>query len=113
MTGTPCDFALATIADFNVKAGGPQAAATACAASLQRSAVRLDVRMKPGDTLRATVSMSDCSCASYWVWWVAWSPTMLTTGTLPLRALCRLARPLPRPQPRCKSVAAGLSAMRA
>ena len=41
------------------------------------------------------------------------SPTMLTTGTLPLRALCRLARPLPRPQPRCKSVAAGLPAMRA
>src|SRR5436190_149252 len=38
---------------------------------------------------------------------------MLTIGTLPLRALCRLARPLPSPEPRWSSVAAGLSAMRA
>jgi hypothetical protein len=28
-----------------------------------------EVRTKPGETLRATVSMSDCSCASYCVWW--------------------------------------------
>src|SRR3954465_1070423 len=38
---------------------------------------------------------------------------MLTIGTLPLRALCRLARPLPSPGPRCNRVAPGLSAMRA
>ena len=93
--------------------GRPRAAVMASAASWHSAAVLCDVRTKPGDTLRATVSMSLCSCASYCVWCVAWSPTMLTTGTLPLRALCRLARPLPRPQPRCNSVAAGLSAMRA
>src|SRR3954462_12051642 len=38
---------------------------------------------------------------------------MLTTGTFPLRALWRLARPLPRPEPRCSSVAPGRSAIRA
>ena len=43
----------------------------------------------------------------------AWSPTMLTIGVRARRALCRLARPLPRPGPRCSSVAAGRSAMRA
>src|SRR5438270_2931359 len=32
---------------------------------------------------------------------------MLTRGTLPRRALWRLARPLPRPGPRCSSVAPG------
>src|SRR3954471_16797122 len=32
---------------------------------------------------------------------------MLTIGTLPLRALWRFARPLPRPEPRCSSVAPG------
>jgi hypothetical protein len=36
---------------------------------------------------------------------------MLTIGTFALRALCRLARPLPRPGPRCRSVAAGASAI--
>ena len=44
---------------------------------------------------------------------VAWSPTMLTTGTLARRALCRFASPLPRPGPRCSSVAAGRPAIRA
>ena len=83
----------------------------ASAASLPTSPVLADQRMKL-DTLRATVSMSDSSCASYCLWYVAWSPTMLTTGVWPLRALCRLARPLPRPGPRCSSVAAGRSAMR-
>src|SRR5579884_1342328 len=38
---------------------------------------------------------------------------MLTTGTLPLRALWRLASPLPRPGPRCSRVAPGRPAMRA
>src|SRR5688572_15555775 len=38
---------------------------------------------------------------------------MLTTGVWALRALCRLASPLPRPGPRCSSTAAGRSAMRA
>ena len=91
--------------------GGPYAAATASAASAPTSSVLADQRMKV-ETLRATVSMSDSSCASYGLWYVAWSPTMLTTGVCPLRALCRFARPLPRPGPRCSSVAAGRSAMR-
>src|SRR5690625_3697214 len=93
--------------------GGPWAAAMASTASCESSAVVVEVRTKSGETLRAMVSMSDCNWASYWVCQVAWSPTMLITGVLPLRALCRLARPLPSPGPRCSSVAAGLSAMRA
>jgi hypothetical protein len=44
--------------------GRPRAAARASTASRQSSAVRCEVRTKPGETLRATVSMSDCSCAS-------------------------------------------------
>ena len=87
-------------------------AATACTASTHKACVDAEVRIQL-ETLRATVSMSDCSCASNGTWCVAWSPTMLTIGTRALRALCRFASPLPRPQPRCKSVAAGLSAMRA
>ena len=67
------------------------------------SSVLADQRMND-DTLRATVSMSDSSCASYCLWYVAWSPTMLTTGVAALRALCRFARPLPSPGPRCSSV---------
>ena len=92
--------------------GGPMHWVMASAASRPSAAVLWDVRTQ-GDTLRATVSMSDCNCASYFTCCVAWSPTMLSTGTRPLRALCRLARPLPSPQPRCRRVAAGLSAMRA
>jgi hypothetical protein len=88
------------------------AAATASAASRPTSAGLVDDRIH-GDTLRATVSMSDSSWASYCLWYVAWSPTTLTIGTLPLRALCRLARPLPRPGPRWRRVAAGRPAMRA
>ena len=42
-------------------------AATASAASRHRSSVLCEVRTQ-GETLRATVSMSDCSCASYWTW---------------------------------------------
>ena len=79
--------------------GGPMAAAMASTASRGKSSVVLDVRTQ-ADTLRATVSMSDCSGVSYWVWYVAWSPTILTTGTLALRALWRFASPLPRPGPR-------------
>jgi len=93
-------------------AGGPEATATASAASAATSSTEAEVRSHV-DTLRATVSMSDSSWASYCLWYVAWSPTMFTTGVWPLRALCRLARPLPRPGPRCSSTAAGLSAMRA
>ena len=47
--------------------GGPTAAAIASAASRLSPSVDCDVRTH-GDTLRATVSMSDCSCASYFVW---------------------------------------------
>jgi hypothetical protein len=36
----------------------------ASAASWPSRAVLAEVRTKPGETLRATVSMSDCSCAS-------------------------------------------------
>ncbi len=43
--------------------GRPRAAAMASTLSRQRSAVRT----KPGETLRATVSMSDCNWASYCV----------------------------------------------
>lgn len=38
---------------------------------------------------------------------------MLTMGTRALRALCRFASALPRPQPRCNRVAAGLPARHA
>ena len=92
--------------------GGPMAAATASAVVRQRSAVRSGRRIQP-DTLRAAVSMSEFSGASSPAWYVAWSPTMLTIGVDARRALCRLARPLPRPGPRCSSVAAGTPAMRA
>src|SRR4030081_1467780 len=37
----------------------------------------------------------------------------LTIGVWARRALCRFARPFPRPGPRCSKVAAGLSAIRA
>ena len=92
--------------------GGPYAAAIASAASRLSSAVDWEVRTQV-EKFRATVSMSDWSCASYWVWYVAWSPTMLTSGTFARRALWRFASPLPRPEPRCSSVAAGLSVIRA
>jgi hypothetical protein len=48
--------------------GRPRAATMASAASRLSSAVDWEVRTKPGDTLRATVSMSDCSWASNRVW---------------------------------------------
>ena len=44
--------------------GGPKAATSASRASEPSSGVRAVVLTKPGDTLRATVSMSDWSCAS-------------------------------------------------
>src|SRR5690606_33052743 len=47
--------------------GGPMAAATASAASLGRAAVLAEVRIQL-DTLRATVSMSLSSWASYCLW---------------------------------------------
>ena len=47
--------------------GGPTAAAIASAASRLSCSVLWEVRTHC-DTLRATVSMSDCSCASYFVW---------------------------------------------
>ena len=50
--------------------------------------------------------------ATYHIKHDACSPTMLTMPELALRALWRLASPLPRPGPRWSRVAAGLSAMR-
>ena len=64
------------------------------------------------DIGRATPSMSDVSGASSARWCVAWSPTTLTMPERAFFALCRLARPLARPGPRCSSVAAGRSAIR-
>jgi hypothetical protein len=89
-----------------------RAAATAAAASAPISVVRVLSRTQP-DTAPAIAAMSDCSGASYFAWVVAWSPTTLTTGVPARRALCRLARPLARPGPRCSRVAAGRSAIRA
>jgi len=92
--------------------GGPMQAASASVASWHSAWVLAEVRTQ-AEALRATVSMSDCKGASCCTWLRAWSPTMLSSGTRALRALCRLASPLPKPQPRCSKVAAGLSAMRA
>ena len=47
--------------------GGPCAAAIASAASDASASVLCEVRTQL-ETLRATVSMSDWSCASYWRW---------------------------------------------
>ncbi len=47
--------------------GGPWAAVTASTASRLSASVLCEVRTHL-ETLRATVSMSDCSWASYWVW---------------------------------------------
>ena len=52
-----------------------------------------EARNQPA-TLRAAVSMSDSSGASNRLWYVAWSPTMATTGERARRALCRLAMPV-------------------
>ena len=92
--------------------GAPYEAATASAVS--RASVSGDSTLRTHeDTPLAIDAMSDWSGASYLAWYVAWSPTTLTIGTSARRALCRLARPLPRPGPRWRSTAAGLSAMRA
>ncbi|MFN8017429.1 MAG: hypothetical protein U0P45_04825 [Acidimicrobiales bacterium] len=47
--------------------GGPEATATASAASAATSSTEAEVRIQL-DTLRATVSMSDSSWASYCLW---------------------------------------------
>ena len=39
---------------------------------------------------------------------VAMQPTKFRTGVEALRALCRFAKPLARPEPRCRRVVAGL-----
>src|SRR4051812_26951516 len=88
------------------------AAATASAASAATSAGDSERRTHP-DTVPAIASMSDSSGASSRLCERAWSPTTFTSGVRPRRALCRLASPLPRPGPRCSSVAAGRPAIRA
>ncbi len=65
------------------------------------------------DTLCASDMISDVSGASAARCHVAWSPIILTTGDRARRALCRFAIPLAKPGPRCVSVSAGLSAIRA
>jgi len=65
------------------------------------------------ETLRATPTMSDASGASS-AWWLRGVVTddVDDRPCAARRALWRLASPLPRPGPRCNSVAAGLPAMR-
>ena len=65
------------------------------------------------DTVRARARCRTPAGRRSGAWYVACSPTMLTTGVRARRALCRLARPLARPGPRCSSVAAGRPAIRA
>ena len=65
------------------------------------------------DIVRATPSMSPVSAESVTLWPWRCSPTMLTRGTWARLALCRLARPLPRPGTRCRRVDAGRSVIRA
>ena len=91
--------------------GGVRAAAMAAAPSAAMARAFGEVRTH-AETGRAMPSMSEVRGASCLMWYVACSPTMLTIPELALRALCRFARPLPRPGPRCSSVAAGRSAMR-
>ena len=93
--------------------GAARAAATASAASAatvvgrRRAAHPAATRCRRPPRCRTPAARRSC------LWYVAWSPTMLTIGVRARRALCRLARPLPSPGPRCSSVAAGRPAMRA
>jgi len=64
------------------------------------------------DIGRAMPSMSEVSGASSATCGMACSPTTLSTPERAFFALCRLARPLARPGPRCSSVEAGRRAMR-
>ena len=50
-----------------------------------------------GAPAHTRASVSDSSGVSYFLWYVAWSPTTTTTGTPARLALCRLASPLPKP----------------
>ena len=81
-----------------MRPGGVIAAAIASAASAPTSATSFVVFIQPSSQ-PASSSMSEFSGASYCRWYVAWSPTTLTTGVKARRALCRPARPLPRPGP--------------
>ena len=107
------------------RAGPAAASATSAPSSHDTSAGRISVAIVPGgrggrdrlgrvgrDVGRATAtgapsrrpcrrraSMSDSSGASSRLCERAWSPTTLTSGVRPRRALCRLASPLPRPGP--------------
>ena len=49
-----------------------------------------------GAPAHTRASVSDSSGVSYFLWYVAWSPTTTTTGTPARLALCRLATPLTR-----------------
>ena len=91
--------------------GAARAACTARAASAATDRELLDSQIQD-DTGRAKPTMSEVSGASYCRWWVAWSPTTLMIGDAARRALCRFARPLASPGPRCNSTTAGFSAMR-
>src|SRR5918996_1009703 len=67
--------------------GGVIAAATASAPSPATERLSSDVRTQ-SEKGHATPSTSEVSGASYCLWYVAWSPTMLTMGVLARRALC-------------------------
>ena len=87
-------------------------AAMASAISLPTSLAVLVVRTQ-FDTGRASDSMSEVSGASAATCQVAWSPTTFTIGLRARRALCRFAMPFAKPGPRCRSVSAGRSVIRA
>ena len=95
-----------------MRPGSVLATRTASAASPAMSSAEVQVRTQD-DMVVAMPSMSPVSGESVALWPWRCSPTMLTSGTCARLALCRLARPLPRPGARCSRVEAGLSAMRA
>ncbi len=87
--------------------GGVSEAAIASAMSPASAPADLFSRTHP-DIGLASETMSLVSGASAARCHVAWSPITLTMGVFARRALCRFARPLARPGPRCTSVIAGL-----
>ena len=113
-TGTPPGSQAASPGTIRlaIRPGALRAAAIAAAAAWPTSgAVRALRTQSENGRATASTSVSSGECRPWW--WVAWSPMTLTTGERARRALCRLARPLARPGPRCSSVTAGLPAIRA
>src|SRR5262249_5241034 len=66
----------------------------------------------PADIRPARPPLSEGHRAVVPMWYGSGWPTMLTMPELAFLALCRLARPLARPGPRCSRVEAGVPFMR-